>query len=351
MEALQTQFCSQDFNASEFVRNMYSQGSIPSSHPNGDETKHSTKTSLPKAALRAVRKGFGLNPTTKKSNTRSFQHQPHSDQPSTSDIIELEEKFEKNLKREIVNKYHVFITAAQDTRELTELVRRQNEQVEMYERTLEMLKRGPNPEVPFRRHRSGSIIGGTRYDTNTTHRRRRRRRRRGRRGRRRNSAHKRRSNSSGEEDSSSGEGASTSGDGGSSHDDDDSDDKQQDTFFSFYSGSPYAQLDVLIVQRRMEEATMEATRLIRAHRQKQEEQQQRHQLPTYLKWDSMTSASTSLNKRLDQLNHLILTGKTEPFFWPQRNVALGCVGETSNCLKPVTLPSPKKLKNKISNVD
>jgi hypothetical protein len=101
----------------------------------------------------------------------------------------------------------------------------------------------------------------------------------------------------------------------------------------------------------MEEATMEATRLIRAHRQKQEEQQQRHQLPTYLKWDSMTSASTSLNKRLDQLNHLILTGKTEPFFWPQRNVALGCVGETSNCLKPVTLPSPKKLKNKISNVD
>ena len=191
-----------------------------------------------------TKKNKKQTPTTTTPTRRQSSNNvaaPHQEQPSISDIEHLEARFEKDLKREITNKYHVFITAAKDTRELTDLVRRQNNQVEIYEQTLERLKFGNGSESEQQQLRPSDAEEASSKD----------------------------------------------------------DTVQSEDFFSFYVGSPYSQLDVLIVQRRMEEATAEATRLIHSH---QQEQQSSPPTPT----STTTTTTTSLDLRLDKLNRLVI---------------------------------------------
>ncbi len=265
MSSLDKLFRSKDFNATDFVKRMYN-GTVPTMETlsnekekeskNYDNNTKQTISSLPVRAVRAVVKGFGLNSKNESPNKGNSNNlQTRLNQPSEADVIALEDKFEKTLKREIADKYHVFITAAEDTRELTDLIRRQNEQLELYEKTLNLLKSGERNDSLKKHSHSINIIKTDNGDDN-------------------DDVHRFSSSSSSSDD----------------------DDGTKEDFRSFYIVSPYAQLDVLILQRRMAEATVEANRLIRNFIENGQIQNK----------NAIKSSSIGLDSRLSKLNDLVI---------------------------------------------
>jgi len=251
-QTLEGRFASEDFDASLFVRQMYDGSLDEGKATSAEETKPNNSRQL--FLFRRKNSDKQKNYTIARKNVSLDLHN-EMNTPTREHVEYIRERKMKQIKKKITDKYQVFITAAQDTRDLTELVRRQNEQVNKYEATLELIKHGHASEV--------SLSNGT------------------------NNLNMRRPRPS----IAFGTEAEGKSNAEQNNENDDGENKEKEKATEEEESveeQEYSQLDVLIIQRRMEEATEEARVLIHKHRQRPPKDWLR------------------LNIRLDKLNNLIL---------------------------------------------
>ena len=260
------QLKSSNFNAAAFVRKMYD-GSLE------DVSKSSS-------GMKKKRGGKGTSHSNSSLDSETFANTLNTTAASIDIVESVKKKTTADLKKKISNNYQVFITAAQDARELTELVHRQNQQTERYQRTLDLLQRGES-HLMMPSHSSSGYYANSGSGTTTT--------------------------------TTSSSTATTT-----------TVNKQEEALYlEEYQqdieindeAERYVALDVLIDQHRIEDATASAIDMIRKHQDLDEE------IPS------------CLNYRLDQLNHVILMSLDQvPLEDEARQLCL--VEMTSQILRP-----------------